>query len=80
MQLPEIKKLTEAYSMEQLREAEDAILNEQPISIEVGGKDEGEQLTHVLAAIEILHDMQQNQSDLRTAIRNYTQRVRNSIS
>ncbi len=80
MQLPEIKRLAETYSIEQLHEAEDAILNEQKPAIEVGGKDEGEQLTHVLAAIEILHDMKHNQCDLRIAVRNYTQRVRNSIS
>ena len=79
MQLPEIKKLAASCTMEQLRLAEEAMLNEQQPAIEVGGKDEGEQLTHILAAIEILHDMQQNRVDLTTAIRNYTQRVRNSI-
>lgn len=80
MQLPEIKRLTEAYTLEQLHAAEDALLNEQPLAIEVNGKDEGEQLTHILAAVEILHDMQKNGTDARTALRNYTQRVRNSIN
>jgi len=80
MQLPEIKRLTETYTLAQLREAEDALLNETPIAIEVNGKDEGEQLTHILAAIEILHDMQKHSTDARTALRNYTQRVRNSIN
>lgn len=80
MQLPVIKKLSETYNLEQLRAAEDAILNEQAPAIEVEGKDEGEQLTHILAAIDILHDMQKNNIDYRTALRNYSQRVRNSIS
>ncbi|MES2621819.1 MAG: hypothetical protein V4615_13295 [Bacteroidota bacterium] len=79
MQIPVIKKLAEAYSLEQLKTAEDALCNEQKPAIEIEGKDEGEQLTHVLAAIDILTDMQSNKVDLRTALRNYSQRVRNSI-
>ncbi len=80
MQLPVIKKLSETFSLEQLKAAEEAIMNEQKPAMEIEGKDEGEQLTHVLAAIDILNDMQQNKVDLRTALRNYSQRVRNSIS
>ena len=80
MQIAIIKHLAENYTITILRTAEDAILNEQPLSIVVEGKDEGEQLTHILAAIEILHDMDKHQLEFRTALRNYTQRVRNSIS
>ena len=80
MQLPVIKKLAETYTLQQLKAAEEAIMNEQPAAIAVEGKDEGEQLTHVLGAIDILTDNQQHSVDLRTAIRNYSQRVRNSIS
>jgi hypothetical protein len=80
MQVPVIKQLAETYTTQQLRDAEDAILDERAPAIEVEGKDEGEKLTHVLAAIEIHHDMEKNSLDFRTALRNYTQRVRNSIS
>lgn len=80
MQIPVIKQLVETHSIEVLRAAEDAIINEQKPAIEIQGKDEGEQLTHVLAAIEILNDMEKGSIDFRTALRNYTQRVRNSIS
>ncbi|MBP7389509.1 MAG: hypothetical protein KA841_03840 [Chitinophagales bacterium] len=80
MQIPVIKKLSETYSLAQLKEAEEAILNESIPTIEIEGKDEGEQLTHVLASIDILTDMEKNGVDARTALRNYTQRVRNSIS
>jgi hypothetical protein len=80
MKVPEIKKLCETYTVEQLQEAEDAILNERTPSIEIGGDDEGEQLTHVLAAIWCLHDMQENGSSLPQSVRNYTVKVRNSIS
>ena len=80
MQIAIIKQLAETYNITTLRTAEDAILNGQPLPITVEGKDEGEQLTHILATIEILHDMEKHELDFRTALRNYTQRVRNSIS
>jgi hypothetical protein len=80
MKLPVIKHLAVTYTLEQLKAAEEALLNEQQPSIEIEGDDEGEQLTHTIAAIAILEDMDKNNVDIRTAIRNYTQRVRNSIS
>lgn len=80
MKLPVIKQLVETYSLEQLTAAEEAILNEETPTIDIEGTDEGEQLTHALAAIDILNDVADNGVDVRTALRNYTQRVRNSIS
>lgn len=80
MKIPVIKQLAETYTIEQLKAAEEALLNEQKPEITIEGEDEGEQLTHVIAAISILSDMAENNVDLRTALRNYTQRVRNSIS
>lgn len=80
MKIPVIKKLTESYSLEQLQAAEAALLEEQTPEIEIEGEDEGEQLTHAMAAIWILEDMQANGHDLKTALREYTVKVRNSIS
>ncbi len=80
MKLAVIKKLAETRNIEDLRKAEEAILNEETPSIEIDGEDEGEQLTHVIAAIQILTGMEIQGSDLRTALRAYTERVRNSIS
>lgn len=80
MKIPVIKKLVESYSVEQLIAAEEAIMEEQALAIEVEGEDEGEQLTHILAAIFVLEDIKENGSDFRAAIRKYTQKVRNSIS
>jgi hypothetical protein len=54
--------------------------DERTPEIIVEGKDEGEKLTHILATIHILEDMEKSGCDHRTALRNYTQRVRNSIS
>jgi hypothetical protein len=80
MKLPVIKQLVELYTLEQLQEAEEQLLNEQPINIEVGGDDEGEQLTHILGAIDVLERVKNENKDKSTALREFFQRVRNSIS
>ena len=80
MKIPVIKKITEAYSLEELQKAEMALYNEKKLEIEIGGDDEGEQLTHVLAAVFIKEHMAEHGSDLKTALREYTLKVRNSIS
>ena len=79
MKVAAIKPLVETYTIDQLKEAEQNLYNEEPLSIEVDGADEGEKLTHILAAIEILTDMAKG-SDYKTALRNYSSRVRNSIN
>lgn len=79
MKLPAIKKAVE-YSIEQLKEAEEALYNEQHLKIEIEGDDDGEKLTHILAAIFVKTDMAENNHDLNTSVRNYAVRVRNSIN
>lgn len=79
MQIPVIKKLVESYSLQQLQLAEEAMLEEQKPAIEVEGKDEGECLTHVLAAIYIKEKIEQGVV-FNQALRDFSQRVRNSIS
>jgi hypothetical protein len=80
MQIPIIKKLVEAYSLSQLNDAEAAMMDEQKPAIEVEGKDEGECLTHVLAAIYIKDKMENHATPFNQALRDFSQRVRNSIS
>jgi len=79
MKVPAIKKLVEQADIESLKQAEQALYNEQSPVIEVEGEDEGEKLTHILAAIYIKERMAQG-DDFTTALRRYTQRVRNSIN
>lgn len=79
MKIPAIKKLVESYSLPQLQEAEAALMEEQKPSIEIGGDDEGEQLTHILASIYIKEKMEQNNTPFNQALRDFSQRVRNSI-
>lgn len=80
MKIPAIKKLVENYSLDQLTAAEEALMEEQPLAIEVEGDDEGEQLTHVYAAIWIMKHMEENSTDFKTALREYTKKVRVSIN
>lgn len=79
MKVPVIRKLVKAHTLEELQTAEAALLEEQTPAIEVGGDDEGEQLTHLIGAIEIKKNIAQGMTDAE-ALRAFTQRVRNSIS
>ncbi|CAG0955308.1 MAG: hypothetical protein HND27_00785 [Bacteroidetes bacterium] len=80
MHIPSIKKLIETYDLPQLQEAEVALLEEGKPEIIIEGADEGEQLTHVMAAIWIKNEMNEKSIPFVNALREYTQRVRNSIS
>lgn len=80
MKLPAIKELVAHATLEQLTAAEAALLDGQTPELTIGGDDEGEQLTHVLAAIWVLQHMQETGTDAATALRLYTQRVRQSIN
>jgi len=79
MKIPIIKKLVENHTVSELESAENAILEENKPEIEVEGDDEGEQLTHVMAAIWIQKEMQKESIPFAKALRAYTQKVRVSI-
>lgn len=79
MKIPVVKTLVENYTLEQLEKAENALLEEQTPEIEIGGEDEGEQLTHIYGAKWILEQMAKGE-EFKAALRAFTQRVRDSIS
>ena len=79
MKLPVIRDLATKYDVATLEAAEAALMEGETLSIEVGGDDEGEQLTHLIGAIQVRKDIDSG-ADPKDALRNYTQRVRNSIS
>ncbi|GAB3826440.1 DUF6952 family protein [Hymenobacter jeollabukensis] len=80
MKIPAIKRLVENQTLQDLLEAEEALLDERKPSFEVEGADDGEQLTHVFAAIWILNHMKDHGADFTSALREYTKKVRVSIS
>jgi hypothetical protein len=79
MNIAAIKDLVGRAGLDELKAAEDALLNERSPTIEIPGADEGEKLTHVLAAIYVTEQVAGG-VDVMTAIRTYAQRVRASIS
>ncbi|WP_338769182.1 hypothetical protein WAF17_09320 [Bernardetia sp. ABR2-2B] len=80
MKLPVIKQLVENHSLEDLKKAEMAMEEGENPTFEVKGEDEGEQFTHVIAAVWVKEKMATDGIDARAAMREYTQKVRNSIS
>ena len=80
MKIPAIKILVETASLEELAKAEENLIEGLPLQIEVAGEDEGEQLTHIMAATYILEEMEKIGVDFKTALRAYTAKVRESIS
>lgn len=80
MKIPLIKELVEHYSILELEKAENNILEGEAVNIQVGGEDEGEQLTHVIAASFILKEMDLNKIEFKDALRVYTKKVRESIN
>jgi hypothetical protein len=80
MKINAIKQLVEQYNLETIQTLTNQLENGEELSKEVGGEDEGEQLTHLLGASWILEQMQENGTDMKTELRNFTARVRDSIS
>lgn len=78
MKIPEIKRLAETYTLEQLQEAELAIADEREPEIEVHGEDEGEKLTHLFGA-QFIREKVDGGMEFTAALREFTQKVRNSI-
>ncbi|MTI32683.1 DUF6952 family protein [Xanthovirga aplysinae] len=80
MKIPVIKRLVESYTLEELQKAEESLSEEQKPSIKIEGEDEGEQLTHVIAAMWIIEKMKNDHMEFKQALREYTSLVRKSIS
>lgn len=80
MKMPAIKRLVETQTIDNLVAAEEALLDERQPDFDVEGEDEGERLTHVFAAIFILNHMQEHGGEFKDALREYTKKVRVSIS
>jgi hypothetical protein len=81
MNIASIRTIVESgVDVATLEQAEAAILEGEIPTIIIPGDDEGEQLTHVIAARWVLQHMDDVGCDAMTAIREYTKRVRASIS
>jgi TorA maturation chaperone TorD len=79
MRIPAIREIVSKYSIKELRQAEEDLLEEREPSIDLGPDEPGDQLTHIIGAISVLEEVEKG-VDAKKALRNFTQRVRNSIS
>jgi len=79
MKIPVIKKLVEKYSIVELQAAEEALAEEKIPQIDIDGEDEGEKLTHAFAALWIKEKVNEGM-EFKVALREYTNKVRESIS
>ncbi|TNE81814.1 MAG: hypothetical protein EP332_02380 [Bacteroidetes bacterium] len=79
MKIPVVKHLCETYSLEEITLAEEQLAEGEVPSIQIEGEDEGEQLTHAFAAKYILERVAEGQ-EFKAALREFTQKVRTSIS
>lgn len=80
MKIPAIKKLVDECSVDDLKKAEGHLTEDLEPEITIDGEDEGEMLTHVIAALWIKEHMEQEGVDYKKALRAYTNKVRTSIS
>ena len=79
MKINVVKKLVEDYDCQKLNQLIEELENGEPLSHPVEGDSEGEQLTHLLGAAWIHEQMLENETDVRTELRNFAARVRESI-
>ncbi|MCB0738517.1 MAG: hypothetical protein KDC92_13455 [Bacteroidetes bacterium] len=79
MNIAAIKKLLDK-DLNTLRKLENELLEGEPLSEEVIGVDEGEQLTHITGAIWALEQAQANGTEPHKEVRNFIARVRESIN
>jgi hypothetical protein len=80
MKIGVIRRLAELHDLQDLESAEKAIVDGEAPPIEIPGDDEGEQLTHAMAAAWIKRAVVQNGMEPAAALRAFVDKVRNSIS
>jgi len=77
--LTAIIELVERYNNHELQQAEADLVEDRPTTILIQGADQGEQLTHVLAALWVVQYIKESDCSVPDAVRAYAYRVRNSI-
>ncbi|MEO9966974.1 MAG: hypothetical protein ABJF11_14345 [Reichenbachiella sp.] len=80
MQIPVIKHLVENHTSDELEQAEFCLMEEKELPMKVDGQDDGEILTHLIAAGWIIEKMEKDDIPFPKALRAYTEKVRTSIS
>lgn len=79
MKIAEVKRIATAYSFDQIEKAVTAFEVERQNELEVTGENDGEKMSHLLAASFVRKQIDKG-LDLNTAIREYSKRVRAILS
>lgn len=81
MNIAAIRLLVEStVTDDELRAAEADLLEERQPGFDIVGEDDGERLTHVMAALWVRAHQRESGGEIMSAIRDYTKKVRSSIS
>ena len=79
MKVDAVRNLVENYTIDQLVEAEKALVNGEDLSFRVVGEDASEKLTYLLAAVYILERLKAGTLEFAEAFRQYTLQVRETF-
>ena len=74
-----LRDLVENQTLAALKEAEEAIIYDYPLAIKVEGESLSEKLTNIIAAINILEQMNEVHIEFEKALRDYSKKVKESI-
>ncbi|MGL1885204.1 MAG: hypothetical protein OCD76_01720 [Reichenbachiella sp.] len=74
MQIEEVKRLVEVHEVEKLINAEEALMIEEALPIDVKGEDDSEVLANLTAAIWVLEKMESHVLSFDKAIEEYKQK------
>lgn len=80
MKAASVRALAAEHDQATLEAAADALAEEQPLSFEVEGDDDGERLTHLMLATRVRERMEGQGEDLKTALRAVMSGVRDVLS
>ena len=72
----EVARLVGNHLWLDLKEAEEALIQGQEVSLEIAGNTPGQQLRNITAALWILEKIRQQRCDLHTAIKQYRDHIR----
>ncbi len=79
MKIAEVKRLATSFSHEQIEQAVSAFEVERQNILEVSGENDGEKMSHLLAASFVRKQIDKG-LDINSAVREYSKRVRAILS
>lgn len=79
MKVRVLRDLVENQTLAALKEAEEAIINDEPLAIKIEGENLSEKLTNIIAAINILEKMNEVHIEFEKALKDYSKKIKEPI-